>query len=112
MGVWSKKQKIKMGLITFLPQWVLLDVDWDPQEVFAVNLNDCKVCPGPGMEATNLYERNEGNVRPSRPSDGRESNYSRGSNCDITFDGCDWKSREGDEGLVLSSKIQLVDSSS
>lgn len=45
-----------MGLITFLPQWVLLDVDWNPQEVFAVDLNDRKVCPGPGMEATNLYE--------------------------------------------------------
>lgn len=61
-------------------------MDWDPQEVFAVNLNDCKVCPGPEMEATNSYERNERNVRPSRPSDGRESKNSRGSNCDITFE--------------------------
>lgn len=61
-------QKSEWDLLLFLPQWFLLDVDWDPQEVFAVDLNDRKVCPGqaisispsqkilnwPGMEATNL----------------------------------------------------------
>lgn len=61
-------QKIRMGLITFSPTVGSSGCGWDPQEVFAVDLNDRKVCPGqailispsqkmlnwPGMEATNL----------------------------------------------------------
>ncbi|XP_004307106.1 PREDICTED: phosphatidylinositol 4-phosphate 5-kinase 6 [Fragaria vesca subsp. vesca] len=105
VGVWSKETKDQCG--TYYPAGSSGGhVDWDPQEVFAVDLNDCKVCPvetisifpsqmmlnWPGMEGEfmnkpPIYKNgSEGNVRPRRSSDVRGSNVSRGSNCDNNFD--------------------------
>ncbi|BFG20454.1 phosphatidylinositol 4-phosphate 5-kinase 6 isoform X2 [Prunus yedoensis var. nudiflora] len=114
VGVWSKDSKEQNG--TYYPAGSSGgNVDWDPQEVFAVDLNDCKICSvetistfpsqkmlnWPGMEGEFpnkqvIYKNgNEGNARPRRPTDARVSNYSRGSNGDNMFDGIDRSSRDG-----------------
>ncbi|XP_062000201.1 phosphatidylinositol 4-phosphate 5-kinase 6-like [Rosa rugosa] len=119
VGVWSKESKDQMG--TYYPAGSSGGhVDWDPQEVFAVDLNDCKVCPvetisifpsqkmlnWPGMEGEfmnkpPIYKNgSEGNVRPRRSSDARSSNFSRGSNCDSTLDG-----NVGLEGSFASNRF-------
>ncbi|XP_050385147.1 phosphatidylinositol 4-phosphate 5-kinase 6-like [Argentina anserina] len=106
VGVWSKESKDQSG--TYYPAGSSGGhVDWDPQEVFAVDLNDCKVCPletisvfpsqkmlnWPGLEGEfmnkpPIYKNgSDGNMRPRRSSDARGSNVSRGSNCDSNFDG-------------------------
>ncbi|KAM5551644.1 phosphatidylinositol 4-phosphate 5-kinase 6 [Rosa sericea] len=121
VGVWSKESKDQMG--TYYPAGSSGGhVDWDPQEVFAVDLNDCKVCPvetisifpsqkmlnWPGMEGEfmnkpPIYKNgSEGNVRPRRSSDARSSNFSRGSNCDSTLDG-----NVGLEGSFASNRFRV-----
>ncbi|KAM2263813.1 hypothetical protein ACFXTI_040058 [Malus domestica] len=124
VGVWSKESKEQNG--TYYPAGSSGGhVDWDPQEMFAVDLNDCKVCPQetistypsqktlswPGIEGEFLNKQhiykngNEGNVRPRRSSDGRASNYSRSSNGDSMFDGADRSSRDGNAGLELEGSV-------
>ncbi|GAB4827771.1 Phosphatidylinositol 4-phosphate 5-kinase 4 [Ancistrocladus abbreviatus] len=47
VGVWSKDPKEQSG--TYYPAGGSSEpgnVEWDPQEVYSVDLNDCKVCPG------------------------------------------------------------------
>ncbi|KAM2595326.1 hypothetical protein FF1_039924 [Malus domestica] len=124
VGVWSKESKEQNG--TYYPAGSSGGhVDWDPQEMFAVDLNDCKVCPQetismypsqktlswPGIEGEFLNKQhiykngNEGNVRPRRSSDGRASNYSRSSNGDSMFDGADRSSRDGNAGFELEGSV-------
>ncbi|XP_048441961.1 phosphatidylinositol 4-phosphate 5-kinase 6-like [Pyrus x bretschneideri] len=124
VGVWSKESKEQNG--TYYPAGSSGGhVDWDPQEMFAVDLNDCKVCPQetisiypsqktlswPGIEGEFLNKQhiykngNEGNVRPRKSSDGRASNYSRSSNGDSMFDGADRSSRDGNAGFELEGSV-------
>ncbi|XP_077218255.1 phosphatidylinositol 4-phosphate 5-kinase 6-like [Tasmannia lanceolata] len=47
VGIWSKDPKDQNG--TYYPSGGASPVgnfDWDPQEVFSVDLSDCKICPG------------------------------------------------------------------
>lgn len=127
VGVWSNKSKDQNGTYYFFShsgffwmwigilkrylQWTWMIVRYVWGRLFRYPLHRrCWI----GLEwKPPIYKkRNERNARLSRPPNGRESNYSRGSNCDSTFEGSDRKSREGDEGLVLRSKIWLLDSSS
>ncbi|KAJ7982347.1 Phosphatidylinositol-4-phosphate 5-kinase family protein [Quillaja saponaria] len=128
VGVWSKDPKEQNG--TYYPSGSPRDnLDWDPQEVFSVDLNDCKICPcekvsifpsqkmqnwsagGESLHKQSIYRKgNDGSVRPKRMSvDGRLSNYSYNSDGNVGFEGVDRKSREGSEGLGLGN-LQLEDS--
>ncbi|KAE8038406.1 hypothetical protein FH972_010920 [Carpinus fangiana] len=100
VGVWCKDGKDQNG--TYYPPGNSDgNLDWDPQEVFSVDLNDCKVCPGekvlifpsqkmfnwPGMEGIGR-KGYDGNVKPKRTStDGKVSNYSWENGEDGSFNG-------------------------
>jgi len=85
VGIWSKDGKEQNG--TYYPSGNSNgNLDWDPQEVYAVDLNDCKICPGekvlifPSQKMLNwpgiCGKGCDGNVRPKRVSvDGKVSNY-------------------------------------
>ncbi|KAG6630388.1 phosphatidylinositol 4-phosphate 5-kinase 6-like [Carya illinoinensis] len=106
-GLWSKDGKNQNG--TYYPSGNSDgDLDWDPQEVFEVDLNDCKICPGekvlifpsqkmlnwPGIEVEFLqkqpiYKKGyDGSVKPKRMSmDGKVSNYNWEDDGDADFNG-------------------------
>ncbi|KAL7239146.1 hypothetical protein ACSBR2_005112 [Camellia fascicularis] len=111
-GVWSKNPEEQSGI--YYPSDVgdnNNSVDWDPQELFSVDLNDCKICPAdkvsilPSQKVLNwhslegdlLHKRND--ARPRRLSvDGRLSNgvvHSFYSDADI--DGYSVAGREVEE---------------
>lgn len=86
VGVWSKDPKEQNG--TYYPSTSPSgNFDWDPQEVFSVDLSECKICPGekvlifpsqkmlnwPGIEGEFLHKQPL--WRPRRKSvDGRVNN--------------------------------------
>ncbi|OIW16918.1 hypothetical protein TanjilG_19223 [Lupinus angustifolius] len=97
VGVWSKDRKEQSG--TYYPSDSSDgNLEWDPQEVFSVELNSCKICPCEavliypsqkslsllGLEEDNL-QKQPANGRPRWSSvDGRLSNYSaEGESCDL-----------------------------
>ncbi|XP_040995455.1 phosphatidylinositol 4-phosphate 5-kinase 6-like isoform X2 [Juglans microcarpa x Juglans regia] len=107
LGVWSKNGKDQNG--TYYPPGNSDgNLDWDPQEVFAVALNDCKTCAEekvlifpsqkmlnwPGVEGEFFRKQpiqrkgNDGSVRPKWMSmDGRVSNYNWENDEDSDFNG-------------------------
>ncbi|XP_031247617.1 phosphatidylinositol 4-phosphate 5-kinase 6-like isoform X2 [Pistacia vera] len=121
VGVWSRDPKDQSG--TYYPSGSPTgNLDWDPQQVFLVDLKDCKICPGekvsilPSQKMTywpgiaGEVNTNNSQVpfkkwndlgRLRRTSvDGRTSNY--GSENDGSNRGCgvsDVDFRDGDEGL-------------
>ncbi|XP_057977139.1 phosphatidylinositol 4-phosphate 5-kinase 6-like [Malania oleifera] len=135
VGVWSKDPKEQSG--TYYPSGSPGgNFDWDPQEVFSVDLNDCKICPGekvsimpsqkmlnwPGTEGEFLQKQtiwrpskvNDSSNRPRRRSvDGRVTSTDKHSmwetDGDVFPDFGDRHSvvgREMDEGL---GNLQLED---
>ncbi|GMY22729.1 phosphatidylinositol 4-phosphate 5-kinase 6-like [Fagus crenata] len=102
VGVWSKDGKDQNG--TYYPSGNSIgNLDWDPQEVYAVDLNDCQISPGekvsifpsqkmvnwPGLEGEHLqnqpiYRKGyDGNVRPKRLSmEGTLGDYGWGNDED------------------------------
>ncbi|XP_061344504.1 phosphatidylinositol 4-phosphate 5-kinase 6-like [Gastrolobium bilobum] len=95
VGVWSKEPREQSG--TYYPSDSSnVNLEWDPQEVFTVELNNCKICPCekvsiypsqktlnvPGLEDDNLQKQpihkgTDGSGKPRWMSaDGRFSNYS------------------------------------
>ncbi|KAI4332989.1 hypothetical protein L6164_017847 [Bauhinia variegata] len=110
VGVWSKEQKEQCG--TYYPSGSHSgNMDWDPREVFTVDLEECKLCPGekmtifPSDKTLHLPEgellqqlQNKGNDASGRPRwssvDGRLSNFS------VDSDGSsDRRSREWTESF-------------
>ncbi|KAF5469838.1 hypothetical protein F2P56_010397 [Juglans regia] len=107
LGVWSKNGKDQNG--TYYPPGNSDgNLDWDPQEVFAVALHDCKTCAEekvlifpsqkmlnwPGVEGEFFRKQpiqrkgNDGSVRPKWMSmDGRVSNYNWENDEDSDFNG-------------------------
>ncbi|KAF7138204.1 hypothetical protein RHSIM_Rhsim07G0067200 [Rhododendron simsii] len=131
VGVWSKDPKEQSG--SYYPSGSQVgNLDWDPQEMFSVDLNECKVCPGekisilpsqkmlnwPGMEAEFLQKQpilkhSKANDRPRRASvDGRLSNgsaYGWSPDAEMAVDvvgRCSVGGREAEEGL---GNLQLDD---
>ena len=102
VGVWSKDGKDQNG--TYYPSGNSIgNLDWDPQEVYAVDLNDCQISPGekvsifpsqkmvnwPGLEGEHLQKQPiygkgyDGNVRPKRLSmEGKLGDYGWGNDED------------------------------
>ncbi|KAK0592919.1 hypothetical protein LWI29_027705 [Acer saccharum] len=91
VGVWSKDPKEQNG--TYYPSGSPAgNLDWDPQQVFMVDLKDCKICAGekvsilPSQKTTNWptlegeYNQKQGVYNGGKPRrmsvDGRLSNYS------------------------------------
>ncbi|KAG6677124.1 hypothetical protein I3842_14G009900 [Carya illinoinensis] len=107
LGVWSKNGKDQNG--TYYPSGNSdVNLDWDPQVVFAVALNDCKICAEekvlifpsqkmlnwPGVEGEFFQKQpiqrkgNDGSVRPKWMSmDGRVSNCNWENDEDSDFNG-------------------------
>ncbi|KAI3425633.1 Phosphatidylinositol 4-phosphate 5-kinase [Psidium guajava] len=76
VGVWSKDPKEQRG--TFYPSRSMAgNVDFDPQKVFAVDLNDCKVSTGekvpvlPSQKMLSCPPVVEGVFKPSNGDDGK-----------------------------------------
>ncbi|KAK9282784.1 hypothetical protein L1049_011005 [Liquidambar formosana] len=123
VGVWSKEPKEQSG--TYYPPSgsPAGNFDWDPQEVFLVDLNDCQICPGekvsilpsqkmlnwPGIEGEFLQKQPI--WKPRRTSvDGRVNDCSWESDGDVPCDVVDGNlmaGRDGDEGL---GNLQIDDS--
>lgn len=105
VGVWSKDPNEQNG--TYYPAGSPTgNSDWDPQQVFLVDLKDCKVCPGekisllPSQKMTiwSGYENCGG--KPRRMSvDGRISNYSCENDCNNKNYSGDFRDVGGDEGM-------------
>lgn len=83
VGVWSKDPKEQNG--TYYPSGSPAgNLDWDPQQVFCVDLKDCKICPGekisllPSQKMTCILEEDaKQSGKPRKSSiDARLSNYS------------------------------------
>lgn len=131
VGMWSKDPKEQTG--TYYPSGSPTGhMEWDPQELFSVELNDCKINPGenvsilplqkmlnwPGLDGEFLQKQpiwkpnkgNDGSVRPRRMSvDGRVNYHSWEGDGDVSFDIVDGNSlmgRDVDEGL---GSLQLED---
>lgn len=106
IGVWSEDPREQSG--TYYPSSPRVgSLDWDPQEMYLVNLNDCRISPGekipvfPSEKTVNwtcdedeslhkagLKRENERRLR--RASVGRLSNYnghSMGSESDLSVEG-------------------------
>lgn len=113
VGVWSKDNKEQSGTYYPASGSTSGNLDWDPKEVFLVELNDCTVCPCekisifPSQKMLNfpVVDQGKGNDgRLKRTSvDGRLSNYSVASMdmsdaCSGSGDG-DW----ADEGFATTS---------
>nr|DAD29343.1 TPA_asm: hypothetical protein HUJ06_030811 [Nelumbo nucifera] len=120
VGTWSKDPKEQSG--TYYPSGASAsgNHDWDPREVFSVDLNECKICPGekvsvlPSQKSVN-WPGAEGrsSKAPDKPRgssvDGRGSTdkgldriYISESDGDITCDIVDansMPSRDGDDGI-------------
>ncbi|XP_068662536.1 phosphatidylinositol 4-phosphate 5-kinase 6-like isoform X5 [Aristolochia californica] len=108
VGAWSKDPKEQNG--TYYPSTgasTLGNVDWDPQEVFSVDLNDCKICPGekvsimPSQKTLNWSEeavwrarRGSCSEAPPRKSTGA---YDSRSMCDGDGDSSDVGDYNGDD---------------
>ncbi|XP_010067728.2 phosphatidylinositol 4-phosphate 5-kinase 6 [Eucalyptus grandis] len=76
VGVWSKDPKEQSG--TYYPSGSMAgSIDFDPQKVFAVDLNDCKVSTGekvpvlPSQKMLNCPPVVEGMFKPSKGNDGK-----------------------------------------
>ena len=114
VGVWSQDSKARSG--TYYPSGNSSPgtVDWDPQEVYSVDLKQCKICPCekvfifpsqknlnvPGFEEDSLQNQvasKKGNRWVS--VDGRLSNYSCDSSDGSSAADGDRKSREGFESF-------------
>ncbi|KAF1884830.1 hypothetical protein Lal_00028717 [Lupinus albus] len=80
VGVWSKDPKEQNG--TYYPSSGSFGghLEWDPQELFSVDLNDCKVCPCEKVSifpSQRILNYDACVIRPRKISvDGRLSNYS------------------------------------
>lgn len=111
VGVWNKDPQDQTG--TYYPSGSPSgSSDWDPQQLFTVDLNDYKICPGekisifPSQKMPNWFSseyclhRSRGTeCRPRRTSvDGRVSNYSSEFDTDANGDG---DFRNGNDGLQL-----------
>ncbi|PSS24315.1 Phosphatidylinositol 4-phosphate 5-kinase [Actinidia chinensis var. chinensis] len=135
VGIWSKDPKEQSG--TYYPSGSQVgNLDWDPQEMFSVDLNDCKICPGekisilpsqkmlnwPGIEGEAFQKQpilksSKGNEARSRRGsvDGRLSNggaYRWCSEADAggdIGDGYSVGGREAEEGL---GNLQLEETDS
>ncbi|CAK9156672.1 unnamed protein product [Ilex paraguariensis] len=126
VGVWSKDPREQSG--TYYPSSSQMGhFDWDPQEVFLIDLSDCKVCPGekisifPSQKMVNwtniegemlqkqpIWKNSKGSgARPRRMSvDGRLSNddaYSWGSDADVGSDDIGSHSLGGREDVGLGN---------
>ncbi|KAA8537330.1 hypothetical protein F0562_026983 [Nyssa sinensis] len=130
VGVWSKDPKEQSG--TFYPSGSgsqTGNTDWDPQEVFSVDLNDCKICPPekvsllpsqkmlywPGMDGELLQKQStwRSTTRPRRMSAGRLSNggaFSWCSDAEICSDVVDGNQVAGTEVEEGLGNLQLDDS--
>ncbi|KAK6933982.1 MORN motif [Dillenia turbinata] len=108
VGVWSKDPKDQSG--TYYPSGSqAASFDWDPQQVYSVDLNDCIICPGekisilpsqkmlnlPGLEAELLQKQSlwkpmkhtDASGRPRRRSvDGRVMNVAEKNSWDMDGD--------------------------
>ncbi|KAJ7949351.1 Phosphatidylinositol-4-phosphate 5-kinase family protein [Quillaja saponaria] len=120
VGVWSKDPKEQNG--TYYPSGSPVgNLDWDPQEMFPADLDDCKVCPNekvsifPSEKMQNWLAEGEFLQKQPIYRKGRMSVDSRLSICNwdsngnVGFDGVDRKSREGFEGLGFGN-LQVEDS--
>ncbi|OWM90043.1 hypothetical protein CDL15_Pgr026956 [Punica granatum] len=126
VGVWSKDQREQSG--TYYPSGSASgNLEWSPQEVYNVELLDCRICPGerisilpsqkilpwPGTEGQNMWkpprDSDAGPGRPRRRSvDGRVSNYSWASDGEII--GGEYPRDEGFGSLrVEDYEARLVD---
>ncbi|KAJ1432535.1 Phosphatidylinositol-4-phosphate 5-kinase, core [Sesbania bispinosa] len=88
VGVWSKDPKEQSG--TYYPSGSSDDhLEWDPQEVYSVELSNCKICPCeevsiyPSQKTLNVPSFEEENLQKQpvhkkgwKSVDGRLSNYS------------------------------------
>ncbi|XP_059652005.1 phosphatidylinositol 4-phosphate 5-kinase 6-like [Cornus florida] len=138
VGVWSKDPQEQSG--TFYPSGSPIgNIDWDPQEVFSVHLNDCNICTGekisifPSQKMLNSgiegefwqkkpmwssLKLNDGRPKrmsvDGRLSDGRLSNggggYSWSSDTEFGCDTVDRYSTGGREVEEGSGNFQLDDS--
>lgn len=106
MGVWSKDPREQSG--TYYPSGSEVgSVDWDPQDVFSVDLNDCQICQGekvtvlPSHKMLNIPSlEDEVSQKARRTSvDGRLSN---GSGCNFTEQG----KKEGEDDVA---RLELDD---
>ncbi|KAF8009952.1 hypothetical protein BT93_J0815 [Corymbia citriodora subsp. variegata] len=124
VGIWSRDPKEQSG--TYYPSGSTGgNIDWNPQEVFSVDLQDCKICPGekvsilpsqklmnwPGIEEESVQKQqiwrpqkeSDGGGKRRMSVDGRVSHYSWGS------EGSDGNIlKDDDEGM---ENIQPQDSS-
>ena len=103
VGVWSKDPKDQSG--TYYPSGSCAGhLEWDPQELFSVDLNECKVCPCekvsiyPSQKTLNMagleedeeqtFKKSDASERPRWKSvDGRLSNYSSEDGSSYSYDG-------------------------
>ncbi|KAL3622628.1 Phosphatidylinositol 4-phosphate 5-kinase 6 [Castilleja foliolosa] len=119
VGVWSKDQRERTG--TYYPSGAESgsgELDWDPQEVYSVDLMDCRICSTedisvfPSQKALSWQsegnETNEGRVRNASVDGGMsDAGCSLGSESEFGFNcspECLETGREVDEGLVGTTK--------
>ncbi|KAF6155307.1 hypothetical protein GIB67_019833 [Kingdonia uniflora] len=126
VGIWSKDPKEQNG--TYYPSGASpgANLDWDPQDVFSVDLNDCKICPGekvsilPSQKAVN-WTGIDVNWRPSNKvmdstTGGRLQRISVDGNPENAFEKfCVWESDkchivDADEDGFMSLQLEDLDS--
>ncbi|GLT75127.1 hypothetical protein SLA2020_468760 [Shorea laevis] len=111
VGVWSKDPKEMNG--TYYPSASPTgNLEWDPQQMFMVELRDCKICPGerisvfPSQKMPNwagmeqgMAKKDVGRIKRLSADTGRISNYNWGSDA-IDFSAAgEGDLRDGDDGL-------------